>query len=73
MGPKVGWQCWEKLCWHFSLPAVCPRLSVPSCLSLAVCPQLSVPCCLLLPLRRATGDSMGSREPKETRGRKETG
>lgn len=46
MGPKVGWRCWEKLCWHFSLPAVCPRLSVPSCLSLAFYPWLSVPNCL---------------------------
>lgn len=34
---------------------------------------LLVPCCLFLPLHRVTGDSTGSLEPKETRGRKESG
>lgn len=36
-------------------------------------PPLPVPCCSSLPLCRVTGDSMGSKEPKETRGRKESG
>lgn len=57
MGPKVGQGSAGKSCAGAS----------------AACPRLLVPHCLPLPLHRATGDSMGSREPKETRGKKETG